>query len=42
MTVVDGSPYGLLYDSPVYVDRMLYPGPDVYPGPNLYPGVQRG
>lgn len=42
MTVVDGSPYGLLYDSPVYVDRMLYPGPDVYPGPDLYPGVQRG
>lgn len=31
LTRVDGSPYGLFYDSPFFTNAQLYPGADVYP-----------
>lgn len=31
MTVIDGSPYKLFYDSPFFQNAQLYPGEDTYP-----------
>lgn len=36
LTRVDGSPYGLFYESPFFKNAQLYPGPYTYPGPNTW------
>lgn len=36
LTRVDGSPYGLFYDSPFFTNAQLYPGSDVYPSSNTW------
>lgn len=36
LDVVDGSPYGLFYDSPFFKDAQLYPGSTTYPSPNTW------
>lgn len=36
LTKVDGSPYGLFYESPFFKNKQLYPGPTTFPGPNTF------